>query len=158
MRISMDRYEADWGMVERGWRVHVLGEGQRFPSLTAALQTFRKDVDLTDQYLPEFVIADADGKAVGPIHDGDGVILFNFRGDRAIEISRAFCEPELSYFDRVRIPDVYYAGMMEYDGDLRIPKQYLVTPPQVDHTLSEYLAEHKLLGRQYGRPYPHWQN
>ncbi len=144
MRISMDRYEADWGMVERGWRVHVLGEGQRFPSLTAALQTFRKDVDLTDQYLPEFVIADADGKAVGPIHDGDGVILFNFRGDRAIEMSRAFCEPELSYFDRVRIPDVYYAGMMEYDGDLKIPKQYLVTPPQIDHTLSEYLAEHKL--------------
>ena len=144
MRITMDRYEADWGMVERGWRVHVLGEGQRFPSLGAALQEFRKDASLTDQYLPEFVIADADGKPVGPIHDGDGVIFFNFRGDRGMEISRAFCEPDLPQIDRVRVPDVYYAGMMEYDGDLKIPNKYLVSPPQIDHTLSEYLVENKL--------------
>jgi 2,3-bisphosphoglycerate-independent phosphoglycerate mutase len=147
MRITMDRYEADWGMVARGWRVHVLGEGQHFPSLTAALQEFRRDPALTDQYLPEFVIADANDQPVGPIQDGDGVILFNFRGDRAIEISRAFCDAELPAFDRVRVPDVYYAGMMEYDGDLKIPPHYLVSPPQIDHTLSEYLVSRKL--RQY---------
>jgi 2,3-bisphosphoglycerate-independent phosphoglycerate mutase len=144
MRITMDRYEADWSMVERGWRVHVLGEGRKFPSLTAALQEFRKDATLTDQYLPEFVIADKDGKAVGPILDGDGVVLFNFRGDRAIEISRAFCDKDLAYVDRVRTPEVYYAGIMEYDGDLKIPKKYLVTPPEIDHTLSEFLVDHKL--------------
>lgn len=147
MRITMDRYEADWGMVERGWKIHVLGEGPRFPSLSAALQEFRKDPNLTDQYLPEFVIPDADGNPVGPIQDGDGVILFNFRGDRAMEISRAFCEPALPQIDRVRVPDVYFAGMMEYDGDLKIPDKYLVSPPQIDNTLSEYLIEHKL--RQY---------
>lgn len=144
MRITMDRYEADWGMVERGWRTHVLGEGQHFPSLTAALEAFRKDPNLTDQYLPEFVIADADGHPVGPIHDGDGVILFNFRGDRAMEICRAFCEADLPQIDRGRVPDVYFAGMMEYDGDLKIPNKYLVSPPQIDQTLSEYLIEHKL--------------
>jgi 2,3-bisphosphoglycerate-independent phosphoglycerate mutase len=144
MRITMDRYQADWGMVERGWRVHVLGEGQQFPSLTAALQAFRKDATLTDQYLPEFVIADHDGKPVGPIHDGDGVIMFNFRGDRAIEISRAFEENDWSYFDRVRTPEVYFAGMMEYDGDLKIPQRYLVSPPEIDHTLTELLIAHKL--------------
>ncbi|MGQ4807270.1 2,3-bisphosphoglycerate-independent phosphoglycerate mutase [Candidatus Entotheonellaceae bacterium PAL068K] len=144
MRITMDRYEADWGMVERGWRVHVLGEGRSFPSLQAALQTFRQDAELTDQYLPEFVIADQHGKAVGPIHDGDGVIFSNFRGDRAIEMSRAFCEPDLPYFDRVRTPEVYYAGMMQYDGDLKIPPHYLVSPPHIDHTLSEYLIERQL--------------
>jgi 2,3-bisphosphoglycerate-independent phosphoglycerate mutase len=143
MRITMDRYGADWGMVERGWRVHVLGEGQHFPSLMAALQTFRKDPDLTDQYLPEFVIAADDGQPVGPIHDGDGVICFNFRGDRAIEISRAFTEPDLSHFDRVRFPQVFYTGMMEYDGDLKIPTKYLVLPPQIDHTLSAYLVSQK---------------
>lgn len=147
MRITMDRYEADWGMVARGWRVHVLGEGQRFPSLTAALQEFRRDPALTDQYLPEFVIADANGQPVGPIQDGDGVILFNFRGDRAIEICRAFCDAELPAFDRVRVPEVYYAGMMEYDGDLKIPQHYLVSPPQIDRTLSEHLVSQKL--RQY---------
>ncbi|WP_089935144.1 2,3-bisphosphoglycerate-independent phosphoglycerate mutase [Candidatus Entotheonella palauensis] len=147
MRITMDRYEADWGMVERGWHLHVLGEGPRFPSLSAALQEFRKDSSLTDQYLPEFVIPDADGHPVGPIHDGDGVILFNFRGDRAMEISRAFCESDLPRIGRVRMPDVYFAGMMEYDGDLKIPNKYLVSPPQIDNTLSEYLIERKL--RQY---------
>ncbi len=144
MRITMDRYEADWGMVERGWRVHVLGEGQRFPSLQAALQAWRQDPEVTDQDLPECVIADANGKAVGPIHDGDGVIMFNFRGDRAIEISRAFCEPDLPYFDRVRTPEVYYAGMLEYDGDRKIPPKYLMLPPKIDHTLSEYLVARKL--------------
>ena len=144
MRITMDRYEADWGMVERGWRVHVLGEGRKFPALSAALQEFRKDATLTDQFLPEFVIADKDGNPVGPIQDGDGVIFFNFRGDRAIEISRAFCEQDWSYFERVRTPAVYYAGMMQYDGDRQIPEKYLVTPPAIDNTLSEFLISHKL--------------
>lgn len=144
MWITMDRYGADWGMVERGWRVHVLGEGRQFPSLGAALQEFRKDATLTDQELPEFVIADANGKPVGPIHDGDGVVCINFRGDRAIEISRAFYEPDFDCFARVRTPQIYYAGMMQYDGDLQIPPKYLVEPPEIDHTLSEYLIARKL--------------
>ena len=144
MWITMDRYGADWSMVERGWRVQVLGEGRRFPSLMAALQEFRKDATLTDQYLPEFVIADGEGEPVGPIRDGDGVIFFNFRGDRGMEITRAFCDEEFPYFDRGRRPDVYYAGMMEYDGDLKLPKRYLVAPPQIADTLSEYLIARKL--------------
>ena len=144
MRITMDRYEADWGMVQRGWRVHVLGEGQGFPSLSAALQTFRKDTDVGDQYLPEFVITDEGRQPVGPIHDGDGVVFFNFRGDRAIEISRAFCDAEFPYFDRIHRPSTFYAGMMLYDGDLAIPEHYLVAPPEIDHTLSEFFVSRKL--------------
>jgi 2,3-bisphosphoglycerate-independent phosphoglycerate mutase len=77
---------------------------------------------------------------VGPIRDGDAVVFFNFRGDRAIEISRAFEEEDFQPFDRKRRPDVLYAGMMEYDGDLKIPKKYLVNPPAIDRTLGEYLA------------------
>jgi 2,3-bisphosphoglycerate-independent phosphoglycerate mutase len=144
MRITMDRYEADWDMVQRGWRVHALGEGQGFPSLTAALRTFRKDTAVGDQYLPEFVITDEGGQPVGPIHDGDGVVFFNFRGDRAIEISRAFCDADFSHFDRVRRPNTFYAGMMLYDGDLAIPENYLVAPPEIDHTLSEFFVNRKL--------------
>ena len=144
MRITMDRYEADWGMVQRGWRVHVLGEGQGFPSLAAALQAFRKDTDVGDQNLPEFVISDARGQPVGPIRDGDGVVFFNFRGDRAIEISKAFCDEDFPHFDRVRRPNTFFAGLMLYDGDLAIPKRYLVAPPEIDHTLSEFLVGHKL--------------
>lgn len=143
MTLTMDRYEADWSMVERGWKHHVLGEGQMFPSLSEGLSHFRNHDGPIDQYLPGFVIGQP-GKPNGPIVDGDGVIFFNFRGDRAIEISRAFTEKEFSHFDRVRFPDVNYAGMMEYDGDLHIPPKFLVHPPQIANTLSENLVERGL--------------
>jgi 2,3-bisphosphoglycerate-independent phosphoglycerate mutase len=144
MTTTMDRYEADWGMVERGWRAHVLGEAPHvFSSLTEALSAFREDPKLIDQYLPPFVIQEH-GKPLGPILDGDAVVLFNFRGDRAIEISRAFTESDFKVFDRRRFPKVEYAGMMQYDGDLHIPARYLVEPPVIDDTLSEYLLKHGL--------------
>ncbi len=141
MNITMDRYNADWGMVERGWKTHVRGEGPQFPSLGKALAEFRKDPAMTDQYLPAFVVAKA-GQPVGRIQDGDAVILFNFRGDRAIEISRAFTEPELTEFPRGPLPKVYFAGIMQYDGDLHIPPHFLVNPPTIDDTLSEWLLAH----------------
>jgi 2,3-bisphosphoglycerate-independent phosphoglycerate mutase len=139
MVVTMDRYNADWQMVERGWNTHVLGRGRQFPSIESAIEEFRKDEALTDQYLPEFVIAE-NGVPVGAMQDGDAVILFNFRGDRAIEISRAFTEENFSEFPRAAIPKVYFAGLMEYDGDLHIPANYLVTPPLIRDTLSERLC------------------
>ncbi|HQJ63322.1 MAG TPA: 2,3-bisphosphoglycerate-independent phosphoglycerate mutase [bacterium] len=141
MVTTMDRYNADWSVVQRGWDAHVLGQGRGFVSAAAAVETFyREDAQITDQYLPAFVIVDEAGKPVGTIEDGDGVVDFNFRGDRAIEISRAFEEKDFSEFDRQRYPDVLYAGMMEYDGDLHIPRNYLVSPPEIDQVLSEYLC------------------
>ncbi len=144
MMITMDRYNAEWGMVEKGWKTHVMGEGEGFYSLSQALATFRKNPDLVDQYLPPFVIKDSQGSPVGTIKDGDGVILFNFRGDRAIEISRAFEEESFSEFDRIRFPKIFFAGMMEYDGDLHIPKNFLVSPPEISHPLGEYMADLKI--------------
>lgn len=143
MLITMDRYEADWSMVDRGWKTHVLGKASHsFSSLPEALATFRQDPSITDQYIPAFVIKGADAKPVGTVEDGDAVVFFNYRGDRAIEISRAFTEPDFDAFDRERVPDVFYAGMMEYDGDLHIPANYLVEPPEIDNTLSQTLLEH----------------
>jgi 2,3-bisphosphoglycerate-independent phosphoglycerate mutase len=139
MNITMDRYEADWSMVERGWKIHVLGEGRQFPSARGAIETFRSEAKVIDQDLPGFVVAE-DGVPVGRIVDGDAVVFFNFRGDRAIEISRAFTEPNLAKFDRGPMPKVTYAGMMQYDGDLKIPPRFLVEPPTIDRTLGEYLA------------------
>jgi len=142
MVTTMDRYEADWDIVKRGWEAHVLGQAPlQFQSASEAIQKIReKDPGVADQYLPSFVICDKEGNPVGPILDGDVVIFFNFRGDRAIEISRAFEEKDFHYFDRKRWPQVLYAGMMEYDGDLKIPKNYLVNPPAIDRTMGEYLA------------------
>ena len=141
MFITMDRYNADWSMVERGWKTHVLGEGRLFPSAQNAIETLRSETHAIDQDLGAFVIAGEDGKPVGTINDGDSVVYFNFRGDRAIEISQAFeGGPEFGRFDRVRVPKVCYAGMMQYDGDLKLPKRFLVSPPAIDRTSGEYLC------------------
>ena len=139
MQITMDRYEADWSMVERGWHTHVLGDARQFASAKEAVETYRNELHVIDQDLPPFVIAE-DGKPVGTIEDGDSVIFFNFRGDRSIEISKAFDDENLDKFDRVRFPKVIYAGMLEYDGDLHIPSRYLVNPPEITNTMSEYMA------------------
>ncbi len=141
MKITMDRYEADWSMVERGWQTHVLGEGRQFASAEEAINTYREEYKVIDQDLPPFVIAE-NGAPVGTINDGDSVIFYNFRGDRSIEISKAFDTPagEFDKFDRVRVPAVVYAGMLEYDGDLHIPNKYLVSPPEITNTMSEYLT------------------
>ena len=139
MTITMDRYEANWPMVERGWQTHVLGQGRQFASAEEAIVTYRKEYGVIDQDLPAFVIADA-GKPVGTIEDGDSVIFYNFRGDRAIEISKSFDDAEFDHFDRVRRPKVLFAGMLEYDGDLHVPNRYLVNPPEITNTQSEFLV------------------
>ncbi|SCU70077.1 2,3-bisphosphoglycerate-independent phosphoglycerate mutase [Trypanosoma equiperdum] len=140
MFVTMDRYEADWSIVERGWRAQVLGEGRAFKSAREALTKFREeDANISDQYYPPFVIAGDDGRPIGTIEDGDAVLCFNFRGDRVIEMSRAFEEEEFDKFNRVRVPKVRYAGMMRYDGDLGIPNNFLVPPPKLTRTSEEYL-------------------
>ncbi len=139
MKITMDRYEADWSMVELGWKTHVLGEGRQFASAREAVETLRKETGAIDQDLAPFVIGE-NGKAIGTVEDGDSVIFFNFRGDRAIEISKAFDEEVFDKFDRVRYPKVIYAGMLEYDGDAHIPSRFLVNPPEITNTMGEYLA------------------
>lgn len=138
--LTMDRYEAEWEMIQRGWETHVNGSGRPFHSAREAVETLRaENPGVIDQDLKEFVIV-RDGRPVGPIEDGDSVILFNFRGDRAIEISRAFDEPDLPQLRRDRFPRVRYAGIMQYDADLQIPRRYLVSPPSIDKVLGEYLA------------------
>ena len=140
MNITMDRYEADWDMVRKGWEIHVLGKGREFSSAKEAIETYRAETNVVDQFMPGFVIT-KDNKPVGTIEDNDSVIFYNFRGDRAIEISKAFEDSNFDKFDRVRIPNVIYAGMLEYDGDLHIPKNYLVSPPFIKNTLGENLSK-----------------
>jgi len=140
MVTTMDRYNANWSVVERGWKAHVLGQGRAFGSASEAIKTYyAEDAAMADQYMDSFVVAE-NGAPVGTIEDGDAVFFLNFRGDRAIEISRAFDEASFTAFDRQRHPDVFYAGMMQYDGDAQIPANFLVEPPEIDETVSEYLC------------------
>ena len=144
MKITMDRYEANWAMVDLGWKTHVLGEGRQFASAHDAIVTLREETHAIDQDLDPFVIA-ADGRPVGTIEDGDSVIFYNFRGDRAIEISKAFeGGADFDKFDRVRVPKIVYSGMLEYDGDTHVPSRYLVAPPEITNTMGEYLADMKI--------------
>ena len=145
MTITMDRYGADWPMVERGYNAHTHGIGRQFPTSAEAVDTLYEESDARDpkpkgdQYLDAFVVAD-DDEPIGIMHDGDAVLLWNFRGDRAIEISQAYESATFDAFDRGDHPDVYYAGLLQYDGDLQVPENYLVEPPAIDKTMGEYLA------------------
>jgi len=141
MKVTMDRYQANWGIVELGWKTHVKGEGRQFASAREAVETLRSEhPGVIDQDLPAFIIA-RDDKPIGPILENDSVIFFNFRGDRAIEMSQAFEDEAFDKFPRGPKPNVKYAGMMQYDGDLLIPKKYLVDPPGIDRTMGEYLVK-----------------
>ena len=139
MRITMDRYGAEWPMVARGWDVHVRGIGRRFASAREAIESMYAELEVDDQYLDGFVI-DAGVGAIGPIRDGAAVVLFNFRGDRALEISKAFERDDFSGFDRGPRPAVTFFGMMQYDGDEQVPARFLVAPPTIDRTMGELLA------------------
>jgi len=144
MQITMDRYQANWNMVKLGWDTHVKGLGRQFSSATEAIETYRRENNgIIDQDLPAFVIAEND-KPVGPIVAKDSVILFNFRGDRAIELSMAFDDDNFSYFDRGPKLDVVYAGMLQYDSDRNIPSRYLVTPPEIRNTLTDLLVANEI--------------
>ena len=212
MQVTMDRYEADWPMVERGWKAHVLGEAPT--KSTSAIEAYKtlKEGGISDQNIGPFVVVDGDGKPVGPVQDNDAVVIANFRSDRVIEISKAFecvSQPfidfastrrlrprhcpsppppaspltclawplppgpmphtiavadddapreccrhlhsplcryaDFSQFDRVRVPqNLKFVGLMQYDGDLKLPKNFLVPPPAITHTSGEYLAKNGL--------------
>ncbi len=146
MKITMDRYEANWQMVADGWKTHVQGIGRQFASAKEAIEAYRAEIGCIDQDLPPFVIA-RDGKPVAKIANGDSVILYNFRGDRAQEISLAFDRKDFDKFDRGDYTGVKFAGMLEYDGDLHIPEHYLVEPPVIKNTLTELLCAHGI--REY---------
>jgi len=120
----------------------VLGEAAGFASVEAAIAALRQqEGGQSDQTLPPFVVLDEAGAPLGPVRDGDAFVLWNFRGDRAIELSQAFeMGAEFRGFDRRRTPQVRFAGMMQYDGDLKLPTRYLVAPPAIDRTVGEYLA------------------
>ncbi|XP_022722282.1 2,3-bisphosphoglycerate-independent phosphoglycerate mutase-like [Durio zibethinus] len=139
MYVTMDRYENDWDVVKRGWDAQVLGEApHKFTSAVEAVKKLRENAN--DQYLPPFVIVDENKKAVGPIVDGDAVVTVNFRADRMVMLAKALEYQDFDKFDRKRVPKIRYAGMLQYDGELKLPSRYLVSPPEIDRTSGEYLV------------------
>ncbi|CAN6253332.1 unnamed protein product [Urochloa humidicola] len=142
MYVTMDRYENDWDVVKRGWDAQVLGEAPyKFKSALEAVKTLRAEPNANDQYLPPFVIVDDSGSAVGPVLDGDAVVTINFRADRMVMLAKALEYADFDKFDRVCVPKIRYAGMLQYDGELKLPSRYLVSPPEIERTSGEYLVK-----------------
>lgn len=147
MHVTMDRYNSDWDVVRRGWDAHVCGIPEIFPqykgyfdSTSEAIKQARIiDPDILDQYLPSFVIVNESNVPIGKMEDGDGVIYFNFRGDRAIQISRAFDEENFTEFKRKCYPKVQYFGLLQYDDQANIPKNYFIDPPQINYSIGQFL-------------------
>ena len=138
---TMTLLQNDWDVVKRGWYAQVLGEAPyKFKNAVDAVKTLREETKANDQYLPPFVVVDENGKPVGPIEDGDAVVTFNFRADRMVMIAKAFEYEDFDKFDRVRFPKIRYAGMLQYDGELKLPSHYLVSPPEIERTSGEYLV------------------
>ena len=152
-----DRYESDWNIVKKGWDALVYGKADYyFTSAMQAVDESRKqNPDLQDQYFPSFVITEpgSDGNAdpsrpVGLVKDGDSFIFYNFRADRAIEITRAFTEQDFQGFNRGtehnRPLNVYFVGMTEYDADQHLPAHCLVSPIKIENTLHEVLGKNNI--------------
>ena len=149
MRVTMDRYNSDWEVVRRGWDAHVCGIADKFPAYKGYFQSAEKainqariiDPEISDQYLPSFVIVNKSKFPVGKMEDGDGVLFFNFRGDRAIQISRAFDEGgEFDEFEKKCDPQVNYYGLLQYDEKMKIPKNFFIEPPIIEDPLTMYLC------------------
>ena len=139
--ITMDR-DNNWEKVEAGWNIHVQGKSENsFPCIKDAIEYFRiKSPGIIDQDIPGFVIV-RNGKAIAPIKDNHGLIFTNFRGDRAIEFSRAILADDFPHFERLVHPQVMFAGMTQYDQDNEIPPEYLVGTPEVDDPFGKRILE-----------------
>ncbi|SHG76269.1 phosphoglycerate mutase [Thermosyntropha lipolytica DSM 11003] len=137
---GMDR-DKRWERVEKAYRAMVMGEGLKAPNPYAALQaSYEKRV--TDEFVEPTVITDEKGEPVGLVKDGDSIIFFNFRADRARQITRAFVDQDFSGFKREKHPRVYFVCMTQYDITIDAPVAF---PPQdLSNTLGEVLAKEGL--------------
>lgn len=145
-QVIMDR-DNNWSKVKEGWDAMVNGKAEnRFPTMLDAINHFRDEAKgIVDQDIPGFVIVDQEDQAVGTVHDGDAVVMVNFRADRAIEITEAFCLDDFAGFDRGGVngkgPNVIYAGMMVYDEDRNLPKLQLMGPTKVPEPFGKRILE-----------------
>ena len=148
MTTVADRYENDWSVVARGWDMMVNGEADYyFRSAEEGVMTLRRlNPAVQDQDLPAFVVVDEKDQPVGKIEKGDGLIYFDFRADRAIEIAQAFTYWDFPYFNRggYTPDDVYFVGMTEYNSDTHVPEHRLVEPSNITDTLNRFLSEKEI--------------
>ena len=137
---AMDR-DNRWDRVELAYKALTKGEGiQAQCPVCAVKESYEQEK--TDEFVMPTVVV-KDGQPVGTIQDKDSVIFFNFRPDRAREITRAFCDDEFTGFDREKRLDLTYVCFTEYDPT--IPnKDVAFHKVSIDNTFGEFLAANGL--------------
>lgn len=134
---AMDR-DSRWDRVQKAYDCLRQGKGERGQSATEVMQT-SYDKAITDEFIEPTCLVDDKGQPVATIDDGDGVVFFNFRGDRPRELTRAFVDPEFQGFERPVMPDLYYVCMTEYDATIPAPVAF-PKPPKMKNILGQYLS------------------
>lgn len=132
---AMDR-DSRWDRVQKAFECLRFGKGIKATGAAEAVaQSYAKDV--TDEFIEPTCIVDSENLPLATINDGDGVVFFNFRGDRPRELTRAFVEPDFKDFPRTTKPNVYYVCMTEYDATIPAPVAF-PKPPKMKNILAAY--------------------
>lgn len=134
---AMDR-DSRWERVERAYDCLSQGKGNRGKSVADVMQD-SYDKEITDEFIEPTCLVDDQDQPIATIQDGDGVVFFNFRGDRPRELTRAFVDPEFTGFQRSVNPDVTFVCMTEYDATIPAPVAFK-KPPKMKNILAEYLS------------------
>ena len=142
-----DRYWEKVKMLRRGWDMIMCGRANRtFRSATEAIETLRaEDPKIQDQFLPTFVIVDSQNQPVGKVQDGDAIIYYDFRADRAVEIAEIFEHPrDFSFIHNSRkliAQKYFFADLTEYNLEKHIPKNILIEPVKYQNVLHDFLIK-----------------
>ncbi|MHC4616956.1 MAG: 2,3-bisphosphoglycerate-independent phosphoglycerate mutase [Planctomycetota bacterium] len=132
---AMDR-DSRWERVQKAYEC--IRTGKAIKARTAAEAVAASyDKGVTDEFIEPACIVNADNEPVAVVEDGDGVIFFNFRGDRPRELTRVFVEPHFREFPRLAKPNIYYVCMTEYDATVPAPVAF-PKPPKMKNILGAY--------------------
>ncbi|MGI6513054.1 MAG: 2,3-bisphosphoglycerate-independent phosphoglycerate mutase [Syntrophomonadaceae bacterium] len=137
---AMDR-DKRWERNRLAFEAMVLGRGKLVRSAREAIENSYRE-NITDEFVEPAVVVDESGTPLGLVQDGDGVIFFNFRADRARQITRALVDRDFKGFHRVRRPEIYYVCFTQYDVNIKAPVAFL--PQSLKNTLGEYLSQQGL--------------
>ncbi len=134
---AMDR-DSRWDRVQKAYECLRLGKGNKAPNAAEAIaKSYEKGV--TDEFIEPTCIVNADNEPIAMVNDGDGIIFFNFRGDRTREITRAFVIPDFKEFNRMAPANIYFVCLTEYDTTIPAPVAF-PKPPKMKNILGAYLG------------------
>ncbi len=137
---AMDR-DKRWERTEAAYDALTLGKGRKARDPVQLIRDSYQE-DVTDEFVKPHVIVDSDNKPVATLEDGDGFIFFNFRADRARQLTKAMHDPDFKEFERKKTPRLHIVTMTRYDKKFNLP--VLFPPVKLKNILGEVISEKKL--------------